>query len=844
MMFLLRLVARELRQRQQSTVLFIVSLAIGLSALTGVLILRNGLSESLRSESKKLLGADIGLGARRPLTDDEVAAFERNVQFERKTQLIETYSMVRGVGGATDIGGQKPPAVRLLQLRAIDEGFPFYGDLELDGAGNLRSGPVQSALTELRTQPQIWFYPEVLLQMGLKVGDTVRVGKLDLLVSHVVTKDSAGAGRSFSFAPPAYIGIKTLIKADLLKVGSTGFYSWLYRLKGDQDPEALADLLNPGLPDPALRVLTPQRTSEQVGRLMSYFTDYLGLACLLALSLTVFGCGFLYSHYLKLKEKDRALLRVMGLTQIQIRALTYLHVGVLSTIAAVVAVGFFLVMVGTMDTLATDLLSLPLRFTLPPQMVLGLLALSLILGVLVAFPLLATPRQRWWRFVPLGGLFAAGSLWLSQSYRVGGIYVIATGLTVALLAALAVALIRGLNSREWSVTQSLFWIVRRARVDLAGFSVGFVALATAITLTQMLPQVEVGLLKELSTDRGARLPTLFLFDIQEDQLADLKTVFQANPETIQSISPMIRARLRTINGQEFTKLNFSASEGGSSQTRETQEENRTRNRGYNLTYRDQLQDSEKLVSGTYWAPGSSGPDVSLEVRFADRLGLKLGDALTFDVSGIPVTGTVTSLRRVRWSSFQPNFFIQFPESALRDAPKTFLANVFAPSVEAKADVILRLAKSLPNVSVIDIDSTAKRIVALIEQMALALKALSWLIMLVGFLIVYAVLSRKVQELSLQINLLRVLGTSNSQLYVIALGESFFTTAVAALFSTLLAAVFTEVISLSLFDGALSFDLAQATKVFAAVVVIGFFLAGSLSRKVLATTPRELLQDAP
>ena len=54
----------------------------------------------------------------------------------------------------------------------------------------------------------------------------------------------------------------------------------------------------------------------------------------------------------------------------------------------------------------------------------------------------------------------------------------------------------------------------------------------------------------------------------------------------------------------------------------------------------------------------------MEEGIAKSLKLKLGDTLTFDIAGTPVTATITSLRKVDWDSFRPNFFTLFAPGVL------------------------------------------------------------------------------------------------------------------------------------------------------------------------------------
>jgi putative ABC transport system permease protein len=135
---------------------------------------------------------------------------------------------------------------------------------------------------------------------------------------------------------------------------------------------------------------------------------------------------------------------------------------------------------------------------------------------------------------------------------------------------------------------------------------------------------------------------------------------------------MIRSRILKVNGLDFErKLDIK-----NYKTREEEREARFRNRGVNLTYRDKLTASEEIREGKPFS-GKLDPnmaELSVEFRYADRLGFKLGDEISFDIQGLEVKGRIVNFRSVQWTSFQPNFFIIMQSGFLEEAPKTFIGS--------------------------------------------------------------------------------------------------------------------------------------------------------------------------
>ena len=68
----------------------------------------------------------------------------------------------------------------------------------------------------------------------------------------------------------------------------------------------------------------------------------------------------------------------------------------------------------------------------------------------------------------------------------------------------------------------------------------------------------------------------------------------------------------------------------------------------------------------------------------------------------PIFGRISSLREVRWNSFQPNFFVSFARGVLEQAPQTMLASL-PPLAEAKRERLqASIVSRFPNISVIDV----------------------------------------------------------------------------------------------------------------------------------------------
>jgi putative ABC transport system permease protein len=211
-----------------------------------------------------------------------------------------------------------------------------------------------------------------------------------------------------------------------------------------------------------------------------------------------------------------------------------------------------------------------------------------------------------------------------------------------------------------------------------------------------------------------------------------------------------------------------ASRTASSQPSGFRDAERLASRNYNLTWQQDLHSTEKLVEGA-WFSGtwdeSSGelPEISMEIDFAERLDLSIGDRMRFDVQGVPVDGRIVNFRKVDWTSLQPNFFVSFQPGVLEVAPSVFLASVPALAPNVRETLQTSLVEKFPNVSMIDVTRGVERVLGLLEQLRWAVAATAWAALAVGLVLVFAIARDEADERRWDINLMKVLGAPHALL---------------------------------------------------------------------------------
>lgn len=841
-MLYLRQAIKELLRDPRFALLFVFNLGLGLSGLVTMEAFRSSLQSSLRESSLALLAADLSVATRRPFTAEEKSAIEKAaVAAESRSSLIETFSMVRGKTGS-----------RLALLKGLGASYPLRGSLELEKAG------VVADTTPLLGQGRAWMDAELARQLGLGIGDTFRVGTATLKLTDLVRVDPTQSFRGLTLAGRILLSNADLAGTGLLRAESTVSYVELFRFAGQPDLAAVSRQWAPLFADPAVRVRAAGDAAEDSGRLLSYLGDFLGLSALVALFLSSLGAAYLFRTWLVRRSRALALHQVLGLNFRQAAFIPALQAFLLALAAvplsALLAQGQLVLLASLIDSLSP----VALRPILSVSSLLAAFCVAAVGAFLLSLPLLLSLRSVQPRellsghlpepklgikgallYVPALLLLYALAVTAAQSYRTAALFVGALAFaTLALLAAgflflrvLSFAASRG-ERWPWPVRQGVLYLSRRGLNSLAAF----MALALGALLLNLLPQLRATLGAEIeSPDRG-RLPSLFLFDIQEEQLAPLEAKLGAMELKLENLSPLVRARLLTVNGQPFER--GEAAEGF--RTREEENESRFRNRGFNLTYRAGLNPSETLVTGTVFE--GSEPQISLETRFADRLGLKIGDDLVFDVQGVEVGGKVRNTRSVRWTTFQPNFFVLFNEGVLEGAPKMHLGSLRELTPERKDEVQNTLAESFPNVSVVDIKATVDRALDLADRMRWSLNLMSGIALFAGLVVLFSIAHRQAELRRWDMNLCRVLGGSSEGVRAQTLVEFGLLGGAASAFGALLSLLFAWITAYFLFDGTfvaaglpLAATIVGGTLLTLAVAWLG---AGSLWRR----NPAELLQE--
>ncbi|WP_163650751.1 FtsX-like permease family protein [Modicisalibacter sp. 'Wilcox'] len=769
-----------------------VALALAVAATTMIGFFLDRLDRGLTRQAGQLTGGDIKLEQGEPF-DDALRASLREAGLTLSDQ-VDMVSMV-----------SRGDAFQLASLKVVDAAYPLYGEVRVDrgdGVEALARGPEPGG---------VWIAPRLAQLLDVTLGETVRVGASELAVTGLIEREPDQSAGFSAFSPRLMMRRTDLEATGLVRPGSRIEYELL--AKGPPGAVAAVSATLERLSAQGVRVVDVRDDRPQLGSALERADKYLSLAGLAAVLLAGVAVAMATRRYVDRHLDTAALLRCFGASQRRLGTLFAWQLLWLALAASVA--GALLGMAGQAALLA--LLSRFLPLELPPPGVLPLLlGVLTALAVLVGFagPTLLRLKRvsalkvlrreldplpaAAWLVVAVAGLVFGALLWLysgdpalAATLLVGGLVALALlwGLGWMLLG-LMLRAVKAFGGGErqggWvrAVRLGGSQLARRRRASLGqllAFAVTFAAMAI-ITL------VRGDLLTTWQTQLPADTPNFFAINIQPAEREGFVELLDAVADTRTALYPMVRGRITAIDGRSPESAVPEDSRGDNALRREL-----------NLTWQTEVPEGNRVVAGEWFAAdagqaGGDGPvPISLESGLAARLGVGLGDTLSFTIGSERVTGRITSLRDLDWDSFRPNFYVIFPPGVLERYGHSYLT-AFHLDAAAHGDVLARLVRAYPGVSLLNVDAILGRVRELLDQVTRAVELVLAFVLLAGVSVLYAALTASHAQRAHESGLLRVFG-AGGRLISRVQGVEF---ALLGLTSGLMAALLTELAAFGLY----------------------------------------------
>ena len=828
-MMLLRLSLRQFQRGLRSGELQVMGLALvlALAAVSAVGFFTGRVHTAVQEQAGESLAADLVLSSGEPMT-------ARFTQIADKagvrTAQVMDFPTVLFNGNETV----------LTNIHAVSDGYPLRGRVRVS---TQPFGPAQ-AVRDIPASGTVWVEARVLTTLGLKVGDLLQIGKLKARIAYVIAYLPDGGFGFTSLAPKLLLNYADVPATGLVNTNSRV----RYRLLMAGSPEVIAGLeMNLDKQLPAGVEMQDVRDSR---RELVDATDsaqrFLALAALVSVLVSAVAMILAARRYATHYTDTVAVLKCLGLTRRRVQVLLLLELLWLGILACVVGVLIgFLAQYGLVAALKgllpADLptasfipalsafgigIVLLIGFALPPLMRLGDTPPARVLRrdllpppvrgyVIYAAAILATLILTWWQ---VRELKLALYVLLGLVITVG---VLALGAILLLMVMRPLRHGAGLGWRYGLANLNRHR--RDAVIQMVAFGIGIMVLL-------LLGLVRGNLLSSWRTSLPTDAPNQFIINIQPDQRATVQNFFTAHGLAAPTLFPIVRARLTAINGVDVSKIHFV-----------DQRAQHMLNREANLSWSETLPAANTLTAGHWWnASEAKQPLASLEEDFAKQLKLNVGDKLTFDIGGTPTTVTIASLRKIRWDSFQPNFFVELSPGALSGYPATWITSVYLPP--QKAVILADLVRQLPSLTIFDVDAILEQVRHLMDQASLAVEYVFLFTLGAGVVVLLAAVQATRDERRFEAAVLRALGASRRLLRSAAAAEYAALGFVAGLLGALTASLVAWLLASRVFSLPYHPDWrVWAVGIIAGTLIVG--LSGVLAnRRILNTPPVETLRE--
>lgn len=777
MSWILKMAWRDTRTSRRRLLLYAISISLGIGAMVAIASLGESLRSAVRQQSTALLGADLAVRSNAPFSP-EVEAALATLGGERSREIGFSSMVLFPANGQS----------RLVAVRAIEDGFPFYGSIETRPA---------AAAVDFRGRRAVLVEENLMLQFGAKVGDELRLGTQTFEIAGALIK-VPGESPGFNLvAPRVYLPMQYLEQTQLVQRGSRVQYRLCLKLPPGTDVDAFRRVHEDRFDEQRVRIETVSGREAALGRTIANLERFLGLVAFVALLLGAVGVASGVHVFVRQKLASIAVLRCVGATARQTFLIYLVQAAGLGLVGAIAGVLLGLGVQALLPRLLGGLLPSDLALVVSWRAVLeGLaagvgvtLALTLLplLGVRRVSPLLAirssveAPRGGWRDPATLAvlalGLGAVTLVAVNQAARVRhGVGFVVGALVVfgvlALIGRLLMALARRLAPRRTGYVwrqgvANLFRPNNRTLLLIIALGLGTCLVATML-LTQRL------LIGQLEVSRAAGQSNMILFDIQTDQRDAVRATIEGQGLRVIDEAPVVSMRIASVKGRGVAEILADASRRAPRWVLQ---------REYRSTFRRALNDAERLVAGTVvpeFTPGGAPVPVSLEADIARDLGVGVGDPLVFDVQGVPVECVVGSLRDVDTRRVRPFFFVVFPEGVLEAAPQFLIMATHVPDAAASGELQRALFEKYPNVSAIDLTLILQTLNTVIDKAGFIFRFMAAFIVATGVVVLFGVIaSGRLQRLRESV-LLRTIGASRRQITWIQVIEYWMLGSIAAL----------------------------------------------------------------
>ena len=774
-----KIAAREMHSSRGKFFFVILSVAIGVAALTGVRGFSSSFRTTLLDKARSIMAADLSARMfQQPTPEEQKGLDEIAASGVEITPVTELLSMASSAKTLDPL---------LVSMKAVDPAkYPFYGSVELAPAGRLQDAlePDSVAVAD-----------DLLVRLNLKVGDQLKIGTKLFRIASVVVNEPDRLSGSFAAGPRVLISREGLEASGLLAPGSHAGQRYLFKVPRPSSgapisDKAVADLkarLEKLLPES--QIIDYRETNPALTQGLDRATSLLSLMSLVALVLGAIGVAMAMRAHLQQRLDTIAIMKSLGARSGQVIKIYLLQTLLLGVAGGVLGVALGVGVQLSFPYFLAKLIHVDTEFHLYPATVATGLAVGILTTLLFTLPPLLDIRgvrpililrravddaddpfvMGIWRKIRknavqigaglliLAGLAAIAST-LSDSIVVGQVFSLGlVGVLTVLLAASA-AVLAGLRFFLSKTRLHLPSAVRHGLANLYRPGNPSAALLAALGMGVMqimtVYLMQKAVVSELHISAAPNLPNVFLIDITSGEVEGVRALLKAQPgiKTEAEMLPVVSSRVLQIDGvaAEDAKLkNFP----------------KRMLRSISLTWASDVPPGTKVVEGKWWAADEHGPEVAIDQRTAQRLGVKVGSKITFAAQDSRIVATVVALTKVDGQHVYARGEFILPQAALARLPVVWYGGVHVDPARV-GEVQRALYKAYPTVTVINVAQALETVRAVVVQITYVIQFLAAFSIFAGVIILASSIAGTRYRRIREVVVLKTLGATRRRIVTV------------------------------------------------------------------------------
>lgn len=741
-----RLFRHEARRGELTIILLAIILSVG--SVLSLSLFSERLQSAINEQAAEFLASDAILDSNYPI-ESEWLDKSSEMGLEH-AYIVWSRSMVFGNDNLI-----------LGDIRAVTKEYPLKGEIRVDDKP-FTHGEVT---TDIPAPGEIWLESPMLQQLGVKVGDAIEVGDKVFTLTKVLSHIPDGGFSVFAVNPKVLINLEDLEATNIIGPGSRSVHVYFF-IGEESQIEAYYDWLEPKM-DREIHDWSTVFDSDGgfLGNSVDRAEQYFLLASLLAIVLASVAIAVAAQRYSQRHYDPVAIMKTLGASKQTVQRVYLLQILFVTVVGIVIggAVGFGIqhaVVMAIQDKISVGI----------QTWYWGPVWISIFTGVVCAVLFSVYPLLKLFSVPPLRVLrkdlgaklssrfiqfLAAGSailmlMWAYSQNIVMSLILFSSGI-VLVIALLFVTygliwLGRKLGQGRMGAWQLAWARIQRRAMDN---SVQLISFSVTIMLLLVVLVMRNDMVQQWRDQLPEGTPNYFLINISHSELPRLEKRFEEYNVHVDEYWPVMRGRFVAVNDERV-----------STSVAKSDEEEETRTglgREANLTWSLTLQNQNEIVEGewlTEWHPGEPYP-VSVEQRSAERMNIKMGDVLSFNIGSVVVNATVTSIRTVNWQTMQPNFYFILHPDAMKDFLPTYISSFNLP--EERKSIVPQLMAPFGTVSLIDVDARINQVRKVIDQVSVAVEFILILVLIAGSLVLVAQVQSSMDERQQELAILRTLG---------------------------------------------------------------------------------------